>query len=118
MDRFEVYNHIKDYYNVEPDFPWIKYPQYAVFRHQRNKKWFALIMNIKRSTLKIDGEGTADVINLKTDPLFIGSLQQKAGVLPAYHMSKKSWVTVLLDGSFDKQELFCLIDESFNLTQK
>jgi len=118
MMRTKLYKHIKDFYNSEPEYLWVKYPNYAVFRHGGNRKWFAVVMNVKRNLLGIDGNGEVDVINLKCDAAFIGSLKQKDGILPAYHMNKNCWVSVLLDGSFDKQELFCLIDESFNLTNK
>lgn len=40
-------------FDVKPDFPWDEktYQSYGVFRHENNRKWFALIMNVKRKTL-------------------------------------------------------------------
>ena len=55
MTREELEKYVKDNYSAEPDYPWIKYPDYEVFRHTSNKKWFALIMekkNWKNTSLK------------------------------------------------------------------
>lgn len=51
MNRTELEEYIKDTYHAEPDYPWIKYPHYEVFRHSHNKKWFALIMDIPKHKL-------------------------------------------------------------------
>ena len=40
-----------------------------------------------------------------------------SGALPAYHMNKKHWITLVLDGGFPDDELYGLIDESHGLTQ-
>lgn len=37
---------IKETFGVSPDFPWDDYPDYAVFRHQDNNKWFAVILTV------------------------------------------------------------------------
>ena len=38
-----------------------------------------------------------DLLNVKCDPVLIGSLLLKDGFFPAYHMSKDNWVSILLD---------------------
>ena len=40
MDRTELEKYIRNNYGTEPDHPWIKHPNYVVFRHSSNKKWF------------------------------------------------------------------------------
>ena len=50
MNRVELEQFIQDNYNAEPDYPCIKYPNYEVFRHSSNKKWFALIMDVPKKT--------------------------------------------------------------------
>jgi predicted DNA-binding protein (MmcQ/YjbR family) len=61
----------------------------------------------------LDGELS---INLKCDPAYAIELREKYNsVSPGYHMNKKHWNTVLLDGSVPDTELFSWIDHSYNL---
>ena len=48
MNRLELKKYIAETYGIEPDCPWIKNPNFEVYRHSNNKKWFALIMDITR----------------------------------------------------------------------
>ena len=57
----------------------MKNPNFAVFRHSNNQKWFALILDIPRSRLGLPGDESIDVVNLKCDPLLIGSLRSEPG---------------------------------------
>ena len=53
-------------------------------------------------------------INLKCDPLkAIEFREQYPAITPGYHMNKKHWNTVIMDGSLDKQIVFNLIDHSY-----
>ena len=68
----KVFKYIKKEYGVEPDYPWGKYPSNAVFRHEDNKKWFALVMTVSKDKLGLSGTDDVDVINVKLDdPVFI-----------------------------------------------
>lgn len=54
-------------------------------------------------------------INLKCDPEKAVELRdQYPAVLPGYHMNKKHWNTILLDGSIPTKLLQTWIDESYN----
>ena len=92
-------------------------PTYAVFRHADNQKWFAVIMDIPQARLGLPGEEMCSVVNLKCDPLLIGSLRCEAGFFPAYHMNKASWITVLLNETVPDEPLAMLVDMSFQATQ-
>jgi predicted DNA-binding protein (MmcQ/YjbR family) len=55
-------------------------------------------------------------INLKCDPVLAIDLRERySAVTPGYHMNKKHWNTVLLDGSVPDKEVFSWIDHSYNL---
>jgi predicted DNA-binding protein (MmcQ/YjbR family) len=61
----------------------------------------------------LDGELT---INLKCDPSLALELREKySSVIPGYHMNKKHWNTVLIDGTIPDKEIFSWIDHSYNL---
>ena len=116
MDRSELGHFILQTYHVAPDHPWFKYPHYAVFRHSSNRKWFALIMDVPRSKLGLPGATKLDIVNLKSDPLLIGSLRNDPGIFPAYHMSKDHWVTIALDGSVPADQIKALLKLSYAQT--
>lgn len=55
-------------------------------------------------------------INLKCDPERAEELrEQYEGIIPGYHMSKKHWNTVSLDGSINRSLVMELIDHSYEL---
>lgn len=118
MDRKQLQQFIMETYDADPDFPWMKYPGYMVFRHRHNRKWFALIMDITKDKLGLPEKDPIDVVNVKCDPFLIESLRGEKGFYPAYHMSKKNWITIALDGSADEKKIKWLLDMSFELTEK
>jgi predicted DNA-binding protein (MmcQ/YjbR family) len=118
MNRRDITEYIRDVFSVEGEQLWIAFPDYTVFRNARNKKWFGIIMDIEKGKLGLDGEGKTDIIVLRCDSILIGSLLHNTGYLPAYHMSKKNWITVLLDGSVDDGELKDLIRLSYEIIDK
>jgi predicted DNA-binding protein (MmcQ/YjbR family) len=55
-------------------------------------------------------------INIKCDPAFALELREKyASVIPGYHMNKKHWNTVLIDGTIPDKEILEWIDNSYDL---
>ena len=113
----ELFGFIRDEFDVDPDYPFLNDRESAVFRHRTNRKWFALFMpRISLRKLGAERDGEADIVNLKCDPFLSGALRSISGVFPAYHMNKEHWLSVLLDGSVDKETLFGLIAASYELT--
>ena len=117
MDRQTVFDYIKKKYKVLPEYPWRRYDSNAVFRHNDNKKWFALVMEMQRDKLGFSGTEYVEVVNLKIDDMFFRDMIiRENGILPAYHMNKMHWITVLLDGTVAEEKIFELIDMSFLAT--
>ena len=116
MNREQLEKILCETYAANMDWPWIKYPNYEVFRHSNNKKWFALIMDVSKNKLGLAGDEILDIVNFKCDPALIGSLRMENGFFPAYHMNKDSWITVALDGTVDDERIKALADMSYELT--
>ncbi len=117
MDRKSIFDYADKTYQSIPEYLWAKDPDSAVLRHNDNKKWYALIMNISKDKLGLEEEGKVEVINMKCDPQMIDTLQMTKGIFPAYHMNKRHWISVLLDGSVDDNMVYHLLDISFKLTK-
>ena len=72
-------------------------PENAVFRHRENKKWFALLLRVAGDKLGCPGTAPVWILNVKCDPLMIGSLCSMEGIYPAYHMNKTYWISIAMD---------------------
>lgn len=108
--------YVQETFGVQPAHPFLRNPEVVVYKHRSNK-WFGIVMTVPYRTLKIEKEGLAEVLNVKADPVFVQVLVQNPGYLPAYHMNKKHWVSVLLDGSAKVEDIKSLLAESYELTR-
>ncbi len=116
MTRQELIAYIFDEYSVEPDFPFRMDDVTCVFRHIDNRKWFGIAMVIPYRTVGINKPGDVDILNVKCDPVMMGSLRGKSGFCPAYHMNKDKWITILLDGSAGQEDIKALLAISYSMT--
>jgi len=114
--RDDIFKYVKRKYGANPEYLWAKSPNFAVLRHADNRRWFALIMDVPQHIMNMPDDGTIDIMNVKCDAVLRGMLMGTPGYRPAYHMNKEHWITVLLDGSVNRDEIFNLINYSADLT--
>ena len=107
-----IANLIYKKYKKEPIFKWDNIDA-AVF--ENNEKWFGIIMNVDRSKFS-DLSGEVEILNVKLDKHKISNLINKDGLYMAYHMNKKSWITIVLDDTLSDDFIMELIDESYSYT--
>lgn len=117
MNIAEFIQQIQVRYHISADYPWAQSPESAVFRHPHNQKWFALAIKVKPMSIGRNGAEPVEVVNLKAKPEHIGSLRQIKGILPAYHMNKEHWISIVL-AEITPTLLWELVEESFCLTLK
>ena len=118
MNRQELAAYLTDTYSTAGEHLFARYPNFQVFRHTGNKKWFAVLMDIPRKNLGLDGEGEISVVNLKCDTRLIGSFRMEPGIFPGWHMNKAHWLSVALDGTVEDEKIQFLVDMSYELTKK
>lgn len=64
-----IINYIQNHYGVSPEYLWQDTPNVCVFRHQHNRKWFAVVMNdIPAAKLGLKENNSLNLINLKCEP--------------------------------------------------
>ncbi len=115
--REQLFHYVKIKYNAAPEFLWMRFPDYAVFRHADNGKWFGIVMNVSGEKLGIDSDDKVDILNVKLpDPLLAEMLIQQFGFFRGYHMSRGNWVSILLDGSVPFEEVCRWLEESYLTT--
>lgn len=117
MDRAAYEAYIQTQYGVLPDHPFSDDDDTVVYRHPGNRKWFALIMRIRKDRLMPGEQGEADVVNLKIEPLLGYAIRREPGIFPAYHMNKERWISAVLEDTTSEEQLLMLTDMSFSLTE-
>ncbi len=111
-----IANLIKEKYENEPEFEWENSPGSAIFRNSSSKKWYGIIMNVDRSKIEKTSSGEVEIMNVKLAPNEILELLEKPGFYPAYHMNKKSWITMVLDNTIKDEEIMNLVEKSYSYT--
>jgi len=87
---------------AEEDFPF----DFSILTFKVFNKIFALT-DINSSVLRI---------NLKCSPEHAIHLRNiYPEITPGYHMNKRHWNTILIDGSIPDAEIFLMIDQSYEL---
>ena len=108
MTQMEIIDYIKKTYDINPEYLWKKTPDAAVFRHKDNRKWFCLIMNVNSKLY----------LNVKTEPNYSDLLRNAyAYIIPAYHMNKEHWNTIVVSEDVDEDLVMELIEQSYELTK-
>ena len=112
--RERITQYIQDTYGTEAEYLWADSPGNAIFRHSASKKWYAAMMRVLPEKLGLTGEEALDVMDIKCSTIMIGSLLSTKGVLPAYHMNKNHWISIVLDDSVPDDQIIPLLELSYN----
>ncbi|MDO5580095.1 MAG: MmcQ/YjbR family DNA-binding protein [Planctomycetia bacterium] len=114
----KIIAYIEKKYQGKLEYLWKRSPDNAIFREKKNGKWYAALLTVDRKKLRLPGEGTVEIIDLKAEPDNIPLLLDRKKYFPGYHMNKLHWITICLDGSVPFRELCKRVDESFALAAK
>ncbi len=119
--RFEQTMQLIEYarkaFGTDIEFPFKDHGT-GVLRRADNAKWYAALITIPMTKLGSDSNQTVEIVNLHASKERVTELLDMPHFYPAWHMNKKSWFTVILDGSVDNGELFALLAESFGSVKK
>ena len=120
----KIIKYVEKKYKEKPEYLWKKFPDFAVFRHKDNRKWFMLLAKVDKTKLSMDIDykeklqNEVEIMNVKCDPNMIDAIVNNKNLIRSYHMNKKHWITVILDGSLKDSNINELIDISFGMTCK
>ena len=113
----EIVAYIKNKYGDKLEFLWEKSPKNAVVRRKSSNKWYAVILTIPKRKIGLESDEVIEVINLHNIPKEIEKLIDYKRYFPAYHMNKKHWCTICLDGTIELKEIYKKIDISYELAK-
>lgn len=113
----KILQYAQEKYNDAPEYLWNDLPDAAVIRRKDTKKWYVLLMTILPKRLGLVGSEPIEIVDLRFDveelPKKIDGKRYFAG----YHMNKKHWITILLDGSVPIEEILDYVDQSYVLAK-
>ena len=94
--------------NSYEDYPFHDF-NWTIMRHRENNKMFAAIYERQNNIW----------INVKCDPNLAYMWRSSfEAVVPAYHMNKEHWNSIILDGSVPEEDIKTMIIDSYDLTIK
>ncbi len=111
-----ICKYIKEKYGDLPEYPFED--ENIIFRNKKTGKWYGALLTVKANRVGLEGEAPTEVLNLKDTPERVAEIVDGIGILPAYHMNKKHWYTLRLDGSLPLERICELVDRSYDIINK
>jgi len=108
MNKEEIIQFCLSLPNTYEDRPFQDDYETIVMKHIDNKKWYALFMEVNGKLY----------LNVKTDPDYSELLRNSYQyIIPAYHMNKQHWNTIIISDKIDVSLVEELIEQSYELTK-
>lgn len=114
----EVINYIVNKYQDNIEYLWETTPDSGIFRNKKNNKWYAALLSVKENRVGGNTENIIMVIDLMYYKDKTLEIVDNKKIYPGYHMNKKSWITIRLDGSVENELIYKYIDLSYDLSLK
>jgi len=114
----QIISYLRETYGDEPEYLWKKFTNNAVWRRKDNKKWYCILLTVSKRKLGIDSDEIVEVIDFRVLPEKLKTLIDNQKYYPGYHMNKKHWGTIILDGSVEFSEICGRINDSYLLANK
>lgn len=107
--------YVREKYGRELEFLWEKFDDNAVWRRGDTNKWFAAVLTTTRRKLGLSSDEPVEIIDLRLPPEEMAQTVDGKRYFGGWHMNKKHWYTIILDGSVDFEEICDRIDVSYKL---
>lgn len=106
-------DHVRATYGHELEYLWQQQSGNAIWRRTDTKKWYGVMALISKRKLGLDSDDLVEVLNLSLDPVEVVQVIDHLHIFPGWHMNKKYWVSVLLDGTVPLEEIIDLLRQSY-----
>lgn len=105
-------------YGSSLEFLWKASPTSSVLRRQDNAKWYCAFLTVEACKLGLPGNDVLEIADVRCRTEELERLIDGRRYFAGYHMNKKHWLTMMLDGSIPLEELRARLDESWRLAEK
>ncbi len=120
--KYEMTKKLIDYvtkkYGDEIECLWEKFPDNGIFRRKDTQKWYAAILTVKRNKFGFKSDESVEVVDLRVPAEDMEIVLSNKNVYPGYHMNKKHWISIILDGSMPLKDICRFVDNSYILAVK
>ncbi len=114
----ELIDYVRKTYGDELEFLWEKFPKNAIWRRKDTQKWYGILLTVSKQKLGLPCDESVGVLDFRILPEELEALVDYKTYFPGYHMNKKHWCTIILDGSLSFEEIRRRIDASYLLAIK
>lgn len=87
------------------EFLWEDSPECAILRRTDTGKWYAVLMRLPKRKFGLPDDTVSEFILLRVPHGEEDAIRADRRVLPAYHMNKRTWFAIQLDGSVELSAL-------------
>ncbi len=108
----ELLKTVREHWREELEFLWEDSPECAILRRTDTGKWYAVMMRIPRSKFGLPEDAVSEFVLLRVPRGEEDAIRADRRILPAYHMNKRTWFAIRLDGSVAFPELLHLTEKS------
>ncbi|MBD5391853.1 hypothetical protein HDR66_03550 [bacterium] len=110
----ELIAYVANQYGRDLEFLWPRFPDNAIWRRGDNQKWFGAILTVKKNKI-VPGADDApvEILDVRCAPDAIDFVVDNKMIFPGWHMNKRHWITVILDGRMDIEKIYSLVDASY-----
>lgn len=114
----KLIQYVSDTYGDELEFLWEKFSDNAVWRRKDNQKWYGVLLTVKKDKLGLPSDERVEIVDLRAAVEDIDAMVDDKKFFRGYHMNKKHWITMCLDGSVQLSEIQKMLDASYELACK
>lgn len=111
----ELIKYVASQYGRDLEFLWPKTPENAIWRRGDNQKWFGVILTVKKSKIEGGSPTPVEILDIRMPPDVIDFVVDLKFIFPGWHMNKRHWITIILDGRMNMRQIKSLVDTSYEL---
>ena len=103
---------VRSRWNEELEFLWEDSPEYAVLRRTDTGKWYGVMMRLPGRKFGLTDDAVSEFVLLRIPRDAADAIVADNRFLPAYHMNKRTWFAIRLDGGVGLTEILQLTERS------
>lgn len=112
----ELLDYVANQWGRDIEFLWARMPDDGVWRRGDNGKWFGGMFHVRENRVdSTAGDDVVEILDLRCDPDMLDFIVDRKNVFPGWHMNKRHWITIILDGRMKTAQIKKLLDASFEI---